>query len=170
VDLATGAAASICAVVLLIAGLLKVRDRSTFASQIAAYQVVPSVAALFLGHFLPWAEILGALLILFAPWLGGLVCAALFLGFAVAVGTNVLRGRTELICGCFGPRGRQRISRTHVLMNLCLAAAAALFAMSRAGPPSLAALRTGISAVLLASLWSVARDLRRANRQLQTGK
>jgi hypothetical protein len=165
-ELATGISASLCAVVLMVAGFLKIRDRSTFASQIAAYDVVPTRVSYHLGHVLPFAEILAALLVLFASRVGGPIAALLFTGFAVAMGKNVLRGRTELICGCFGPRGKQSVSGMHVVMNFGLAGAA-VFAAFRTGPPSLTSLRTGISIFALAYLWTVYRELHSANQRLR---
>jgi Methylamine utilisation protein MauE len=163
-----GAAATICSVVLLFAGALKIPHREAFASQIATYQVVPVRAATPLGHILPFVEILASILILSVPRVGGPLCAVLFLSFALAVAINLIRGRTELVCGCFGRAGRQPIRRSHVVMNVVLACGAVL-SIVRDGLPSFAAVRFGLSAILLALLFKAGNDLRAIGRESYTG-
>jgi Methylamine utilisation protein MauE len=162
--MASGAGASIAAVILLFAGALKVRHRPEFASQITAYEIVPAAVAVALGSVLPFLEILAGVLVLFLPRAGGPLSAALFLSFAAAVEINLLRGRTELRCGCFGPSGQRPIRGGHVAMNLALAAAAAVAGLGD-GPPSLAAARMGLSMLLLAMLLLVGRELRGAKQE-----
>lgn len=157
VEVASGAAAVACSLVLLTAGVLKVRHPSTFTSQIISYQIVPRRVAALLGHTLPGLEMLAGLLILLAPRIGGPLCALLFLSFAGAVGINVLRGRTELTCGCFGPSGRQPIRASHVVVNLLLAGSAGL-ATLQTGRPTLVAMQLGLAALLL---FLLARSRRR---------
>lgn len=84
--------------------------------------------------------------------------AFLFVSFALAVGANLLRGRTELRCGCFGATGERRISWAHVAGNACLTLVAALsfFAYRR---PSFLAFQVGVSAVLLVLLASAWRTM-----------
>jgi Methylamine utilisation protein MauE len=163
-EILAGATGTICSVVLLLAGALKIPHREAFASQIAAYQVVPVKAATVLGHALPFVEVLAAMLILSVPHVGGPLCTVLFLSFALAVAINLVRGRAELTCGCFGPTGRQPIRRSHVVMNVALACAA-LLSIVRDSLPSLAAARFGVSAFLLALLFKAGKDLRAIGRE-----
>jgi Methylamine utilisation protein MauE len=151
--LASGVVAS--ALVLLIAGGAKVRDRHTFGSQIASYDVVPAFASRVLGQVLPFAEVAAAIALLVVPHIAGVAAALLFATFAAAVGVNLLRGRTELVCGCFGARGRHTISLWHVAGNGVLGAvgvAASLAAVHQ----SLASVVLGVSVLLIAAVvWTV---------------
>jgi hypothetical protein len=162
--LVSGAAATIASLVLIVAGVMKVRDASSFASQIAAYQIVPRTVATGMGRTLPFLEIAAGLLLLLRPRLGGPLCSLLFLSFAVAVQINLLRGRTELVCGCFGASGRQPIRPSHVAMNLMLIAASLVAAISK-GPPSLISARIGISFLALVLLLRAWRALHRIDRE-----
>src|SRR2546426_11169679 len=154
-----GASAS-CGLVLIGAGGLKVRDRRTFGSQIVAYDLLPRSAAHLLGEILPFAEILAGLLLLILPGLGGVLSAILFLAFAAAIGANHARGRRELVCGCFGPAGRQTITPAHVVVNLVMAALA-VGASVRTTRPTADELLTGGTLFLAALLGKGALDLRR---------
>jgi Methylamine utilisation protein MauE len=109
-------------------------------------------------------EVLASILILSVPRVGGPLCAVLFLSFALAVAINLIRGRTELVCGCFGRAGRQPIRPSHVVMNVALAGGAVL-SIVRSGLPSFAAARFGLSAILLALLFKAGNDLRTIGRE-----
>lgn len=61
-----------------------------------------------------------------APKLASFPAIVVFAAFAAAVSLNLARGRTELVCGCFGAEGRHRISRSHVVGNIILAGASLL--------------------------------------------
>lgn len=103
-----GAGVVAAASVLMAAGLSKVRDRRTFGSQIAAYQLTSESASAVLGQVLPLVEFLLGIAVLTVPRVGDALAAALFAMFASAVGINLARGRKELVCGCFGSYGRTR--------------------------------------------------------------
>lgn len=139
--------ATIAAGVLVGAGLSKLRHPGALASQISAYAVVPERAAAILGRLLPPVEIAAGTLLLAAPRPGGAVAAALFLGFAGAVGVNLARGRRDLHCGCFGPRGKARIGPAHLGGNL-LGAAIAAGAAASGRPPRPAEIMLGVSIAL----------------------
>ncbi len=152
-----GIADTICAVVLLVAGGIKVSRLYSFGQQIVAYQILPRRLAHVLGYALPPAEIALGLSMLFVPRLA-VAAAVLFISFAVAVGVNLVRGRTELRCGCFGPTGKHTISAAHVAVNFCLALLAAVtFIEPRR--PTFAAFQVGLSAVLLVLLASAWRTI-----------
>jgi hypothetical protein len=119
----TGGILVAAAVMLFVGGASKVFDREEFASQIRTYAVVPDWTATVLGETLPFAEVVVAGLVLADPRLGGLLVAALFGAFAGGMSVNLARGRRELVCGCFGPRGRRTISWPHAVTNLIFAGA-----------------------------------------------
>jgi len=154
----------VCGAVLVIAGAAKVRDRRVFGSQIAAYELLPLGASRLLGEILPFAEIvLGAVFFVRPVWAGP-PSGALFIAFASAIAINLLRGRTELVCGCFGARGRQRIGWDHLALNLVLAGLAAVATLTRQTVTP-RGFQLGISAILVAILAESARSLRSTERE-----
>lgn len=108
-----------------------------------------------LGRTLPAAEVLAAGALVVFPAVGGVAAAFLFLMFAFAVGMNLRRGRTELVCGCFGAGGRHVISWWHVGSNAVLATMATGAAVVGARPKTPAVV-LGITLLLTAMVaWSV---------------
>lgn len=151
------------ALVLVSPGLGKVRDRRTFGSQIATYELLPSPAAMLLGQLLPVAEIFTGGAILVVPSVGGWSAALLFVMFASAVAVNLARGRTELVCACFGARGRHTISIWHVVADVSLAAIAVGASVTNVRP-TLPAAVFGVSLLLITAVaWSVQRAWRPAH-------
>lgn len=156
--LASSTASVICAVFLIAAGLLKIKSLSSFGDQIVAYQVLPVGIARLAGYLLPFIEIVLGAALLLIPRLG-FVAAPLFVSFGIAVGLNLLRGRTELRCGCFGASGKHTISFSHLGGNVLLTALA-LFGAINALRPTFIAVQLGVSAVLLAVLWQTLRTMK----------
>ncbi len=86
------------------AGILKVRDPSGFAQEVANFQLFPAAAS-FVAATLPMTEIVIALG-LFCPWrhwrqAAALASTAVMAVFLVAVVSVVVRG-VNTDCGCFG--------------------------------------------------------------------
>ena len=96
-------AAILLGMVLLVAGLGKVRDPLTFADQVAAYQILPRTGLVGLSTMLIWLEIVVGVCLLIGVWrqTAFAAAAALFALFVVFVGVALLRGQ-EGACGCFG--------------------------------------------------------------------
>ena len=112
---------------LLVAGILKLRDPAGFAVEIANFHLLPRISP-YAAAILPTTEILlGVGLVAFPrAWrrpaaVGALV---LFGVFFVAV-TSALVRHINIACGCFGG-GEDAISGLTVLRNLSLIAAAVL--------------------------------------------
>lgn len=108
--------------VLLRAIVHKLYDLAGFAAVVAEYRIIPTSGAMAAAVGLAGAEV-AAVLLLITPTthsIGALVAAALFGIYAVAIGVNLLRGRTQIDCGC-GGRG-QGISLALVLRNGLLVA------------------------------------------------
>lgn len=113
--------------VFLYAGLLKAFDVTAFASQVAAYQLLPYALNYLVAATLPYIEILvGILLILnlrVRPAL--LVLGGLNLCFMAALISVLLRG-LDIDCGCFDPTGKSStgpgaaLLRDLVLMGLII--------------------------------------------------
>jgi putative oxidoreductase len=106
---------------LVVAGLLKLRDPSGFAIEISNYQLLPSLAA-YPAAILPATElVLGlALIVAPAPWRRAATVgvAILFLMFTLAVTSAYVRG-INIACGCFGGGG-DAIGPLTVARNLAL--------------------------------------------------
>ena len=88
---------------LLIAGVPKIRDRDAFVAVVENYRLLPRPLAQFVGRTLPVVEVvLGVGLVagIFPRWVG-LVAAAVFVSFFVGLTVNLVRGHTNLDCGCF---------------------------------------------------------------------
>ena len=146
--------------VLFAAGGAKIRDRATFGTQIAAYEIVNEALSALLGRLLPLGEILAASAVLIIPRFGGAATALLFTMFALAVGRNLARRRTELVCGCFGSGGRHTISWWHVIGDLSLAALGIATAISDVRP-TVPSVVLGVSVLAcVAVVWSVLQAVR----------
>jgi len=146
----TGIAATIPANVLILSGLLKIGNLSSFGKQIASYKIMPAGFATVSGYIIPPIEIGIGTSLLFLPRIA-IGAAFLFMSFALAVGVNLLRGRSQLRCGCFGPSGKHTISLAHVVGNVGLSLLAVWVAGDN-GRPSFLAFQIGTSLVFLAVL------------------
>lgn len=115
--------------VFLWAGVSKLRGPNLFATDIAAFRLLPAddVApglALAVAYYLPWLEILCAAGLWLPRWrtaaLG--VGTALLVGFTLALGSAWARG-IALNCGCFGGGESTNlplaIGRNLVLLGIC---------------------------------------------------
>jgi uncharacterized membrane protein YphA (DoxX/SURF4 family) len=100
----------------------KMAEMDAFIASIDAYQLIPPAAGGIAARGVVAAEILAIVAILTPVGrpCGALLGITLLLGYAVAMTTNLLRGRQHIDCGCGGPR--QSISYTLVLRNVFLAA------------------------------------------------
>jgi hypothetical protein len=108
------------------AAVHKLRDVDGFRRALEGYELLPPLWAVPAGAALIAVELSIAL----ALWLPALstfaaVAAATLLGlYAAAIAVNLLRGRRDIECGCFGPARRRPISAMLVVRNALLAAAA----------------------------------------------
>jgi uncharacterized membrane protein YphA (DoxX/SURF4 family) len=106
---------------LAVAGLLKLRDPSGFAVEIANYQLLPALAA-YPAAILPATELVLGLTLIVAPaaWRRAATVgvAILFLLFTIAVASAYARG-INIACGCFGGGG-DAIGPLTLVRNLAL--------------------------------------------------
>ena len=89
--------------VFVYAGVTKVVDLSTFAEEIANYQVVPPATVPWFAAAMPGIEILAGGLLVLGLWArsSAALLTALLVMFIVALSQALARG-IDLRCGCFG--------------------------------------------------------------------
>ena len=89
-------------VVLLYAGLMKIKTGFEFAEAIANFGILPAAGNQILAVLLPWWEIAAGALLIFGVWTraAGLVALFLFAAFTIAVSSALARG-LDIQCGCF---------------------------------------------------------------------
>ena len=121
----TGLAASVgVGLILLGAGLGKLRHRALLPGVIANYRLLPAALVTPAAIILPLAEIaVGALLLGGIRPLPALLGIGLLVLFALAMAINLLRGRAHISCGCGRNELSQSLSWSLVARNLALAAA-----------------------------------------------
>lgn len=120
-DPALGGVVAVAAGAIFISGAwTKWREREAFAQAMEGYDLIPSVAVPGASRTLIGAEFaIGGLLLtpLARPWpmLAGI---ALLVVVTAAVTINLLRGRTDISCGCGGASGDQTLSWSLVARNV----------------------------------------------------
>jgi uncharacterized membrane protein YphA (DoxX/SURF4 family) len=109
----------------IVAGVLKLRDPTGFATEVANYRLLADVAPL-MAATLPMVEIVLGVALIVAPatWrrAGALATAGLLALFTVAVAQAVARG-INVDCGCFGG-GSGPVDRWTVARDVALLAGA----------------------------------------------
>lgn len=95
------AAASLC-VLLLASGVEKIRYFSMFEGAVQAYRLVPYALARVVSVGFVVAELLAALLLLWPTTrvMGGWLAVLLLVVATAAMAINLLRGHTDVSCGC----------------------------------------------------------------------
>ncbi|CAB3759646.1 methylamine utilization protein MauE [Burkholderia sp. MSh2] len=131
--LATGAPAG-AAVVVLLGAFAKMRRPAAFSQALAGYRLLPDALTAPVAFAIPLAELAGAAALLFPDTrtAGAIGLIALLLAFAAAMAINLLRGRTDIDCGCSGfstaradaPRGIGWLHVGRALLLVALVAAA----------------------------------------------
>lgn len=106
----------------------KVRHWDEWVGIVANYRLAPDLFARPLAGLVITLEALVVLLLGagLAPRVGAALAICLLCVFAIAMTVNLLRGRTEIDCGCFQPGLRQRLSVALVVRNLLLVLALSL--------------------------------------------
>ena len=90
------------ALLFLLAARHKISAHRRFEAQLAAYQILPESLVSPAARMLPWLEIAVAasLLFAFSRPVGALLAATLLAMYALAMGINMSRGRSQIDCGC----------------------------------------------------------------------
>jgi hypothetical protein len=91
---------------LVLAGVGKVLGASRFTAIVASLRVLPSSLNGPMSRTIPVAEVVAGVMLLIGGNSMAAVCAILLLAsFGAAIAVNIVRGRTDLDCGCFGGTG-----------------------------------------------------------------
>lgn len=128
------------ALIFLAAAPQKIFAPAAFAQSVASYQILPDVALHFTALTLPWLEMLVAILLLCAVWVGPalFLANAMFGAFLAAVVSAHLRG-LDIDCGCFSTSTGNSASMTWYIFRdvlfFCLGIAAAWLNRSSARHP-----------------------------------
>lgn len=128
----------VLAFVLLTAAVPKLLSRSEFERAVANYALLPYALVTPVAAWLPRIELACALTLLLGIAVSPVAAVAgvLMLAFAVAVATNLLRGR-RIDCGCYSSVAPRRIGWWLVAGDLVLAGIAVTVAL---GDPGILAL------------------------------
>ena len=108
--------------VFLASSVSKVKQPRLFSAEVVAYKLIPNKWSWPIALTLMSMELVVAVLLLIgwqsrlAAFLGGLLLVI----FTIAIGFNLLRGRADLECGCFGKKNAQKIGLRLIARNLIL--------------------------------------------------
>lgn len=111
---------------LFVAGVGKLMNVKEFKKYLKAYNLLPDLMLPTVSWIIPVFELVTGVALLFRLWPAAtpLLAAGLFGLYAFAVSWNLLRGRQELPCGCFGTKSKpiswHLVSRNGALVGLCL--------------------------------------------------
>ena len=154
------------------AALHKLADWRRFGLALEGFRLAPAWLVPALAPLLVALECATAMLLPFSATrrTGALLAATLLACYALAIGINLLRGRTSIDCGCLGAGQRHRIGGWMVIRNLCLCAAALAAALPTTvrGLTSLDVV-TIVSAVLALGALYAAQDVLQRNTRLVAG-
>ena len=124
--------AAALAMLLLVGAWQKLRDQLAFRTALEAYDIVPatSLSGVF-AWLLPAGEVLAAITLVIdrKRMVGVMLGAVLLTVVTVAVIINLLRGRTDLGCGCGGIEDEQTLSWALVARNGVLLALLAVVSL-----------------------------------------
>lgn len=144
------------ALLFLTAAWSKLTHVEEFYGVVRNFRLVPDGASRILAWALPVAELLIAVGLVVRPLtpLAASAAAVLLVVFAIALGINVLRGRTSIDCGCLRQGLKQPVSGSLVVRNLVLAALAVVIVvmLPRVGQAGLVDITTGLMAGATAML------------------
>ena len=101
---------------------MKFRDLESFESSITNYALLPVGFEKQLAVLVPIAEAAAATAALVSPLrrVSAVCLFFLMLLFTGAIAINLIRGRTNIDCGCFGPALRQELSGWLLTRNILL--------------------------------------------------
>jgi hypothetical protein len=153
-------ARTLVALVLLAAGLAKLASWREFIEVVRNYEILLAGLSRLFGRWLPVVEVIvaiGMLAGLLMPW-PALAAIVLFLMFGSAIAINLLRGRRDISCGCFGPQRDHHLTWGLVMRNVMLAGLAAVpwlvgSAQKQVEPPSAESVATMLAAGSVFALW-----------------
>jgi len=109
------------AALFIAACLPKIMKPDQFIVAVHNYRVLPQVLVTPFALTLPWVELMAGLLLLAGFWTrpAALVSSLMYLAFAIAVSSAVIRG-FDIGCGCFAAEGAKPITFWYILRDLSL--------------------------------------------------
>jgi uncharacterized membrane protein YphA (DoxX/SURF4 family) len=110
------------ALVFIASGGMKLLRPGEFVGVVRDFRVVPDVLAKPVAYFLPYLELCIGLFLLLDVYRNVFLTVAVTLltAFTFAIALNLLRGRVNISCGCFGSR-KTELTWLLVVRNLSLA-------------------------------------------------
>jgi hypothetical protein len=114
------------ALVFLLAVVHKLKAPAAFRATMKNYRLLPDGLLTLLLYTIITAELLVVVALLANSRLGSGVAAGLFAVYTLAISINLIRGRTDIDCGCSGPAVRETLSAWLVIRNSGFLAAALL--------------------------------------------
>ena len=121
-------------VVFIVAGLAKVGDPTTFASQIHNFRMAPIWSENLIAVCLPWIEIVAGIAIVLnvRRRAGAWLTSGMMIFFTLAVLQALVRG-LDIDCGCFGTADASRVGLVKLAENVGLTALALLATVTPIG-------------------------------------
>ena len=112
--------------VFVFAGVVKIIDPATFATDIGNYRLLPHEWNNLLAITLPWIEVVAGVLLIAGIWAraSALVIAVMLVVFLAAIGQAVARG-LNISCGCFGTVEGRKVGLVALAQDVAMLAAAA---------------------------------------------
>lgn len=82
----------------------KIKNPGLFFLKMKKYNLLPKALVVWLGSFFLVLELALGIGLLYGEYIPyfGILSLALLMVFSYAIGVNILRGNTEIDCGCFG--------------------------------------------------------------------
>ena len=116
-------------------GVMKFRDLEMFEGSVANYQLLPASLEKPIAYLLPSFEFACAAGLMISKTRGAAAFGLLMLLllFTGAIAINLMRGRVNIDCGCFGPLLRQELSGWLLLRNVFLMILAAAILLPENG-------------------------------------
>lgn len=125
------------ALLFLSAAVGKFRGLTYFRGNLREYALLPDPFVPIAAVLIPLVELtIAAAAVNAATGARAMIAGGALLGvYAFAIGINLLRGRSDIDCGCTGPAARQTLNGWLVLRNIALIAVAACGAAAPATRP-----------------------------------
>ncbi len=119
------ALAAAFAAMFTVGALQKLSDREAFAAAVDNYEIVPGALIGVFAWLLPLTELTAAIALLLPSTrpLGAALALVLLFMVTLAIVINLVRGRTDVGCGCGGLEDEQLLSWPLVARNLILCVA-----------------------------------------------
>jgi hypothetical protein len=151
------------AVIFTASAWVKIADIPSFEAAVADYGLLPAELVKVFASVLPIVEFTAAigLVVGYTRFLAAAVLLLLLGCFTAAIAANLIRGRRDIDCGCFGPALRQQLSGWLLLRNGTLIAAgfAVLLPANERSPSGFDYLTVSFAVVALVLIYAAANFL-----------